>query len=376
MKTQVLALNAFHGGSHKAFLEGWASRSQHEFTVLTLPAYKWKWRMRHAAVTFARQVRECCEHGQAWDVVFCTDMLNVAEWRGLAPAAVGRLPVVVYFHENQLTYPDRRAKPRDLHFAFTNLLSAAAADRVWFNSAFHRDQFLEAAARLLKRMPDSAPTFLVPEIRANSEVHPPGVSACRLRARTTRGPLRIVWAARWEHDKGPESFFAALYRLAEDGVPFRLSVLGESFGEIPSCFREAERRLADRIDCWGFQPDRDSYTRALADCDVIVSTARHEFFGIAVLEAVSAGCFPLVPRRLAYPETLGGDPDFFYDGGVEDLAARLEGLASRLENGGLWGNRSPQDVVKRYEWQRVAAELDAALANCLGHAGDDREGTI
>ena len=57
----ILALNTYHGGSHQAFLENWQANSEHQWTTLTLPAYHWKWRMRHAAVTFAEQLEELGE---------------------------------------------------------------------------------------------------------------------------------------------------------------------------------------------------------------------------------------------------------------------------------------------------------------------------
>ena len=55
---RVLAIEPFYGGSHKAFLDGWIERSRHDWTVLGLPPCKWKWRMRHAPITFADDVAE------------------------------------------------------------------------------------------------------------------------------------------------------------------------------------------------------------------------------------------------------------------------------------------------------------------------------
>jgi len=46
----ILALEPFYGGSHRAFLDGWAAHSRHHWTVLGLSPRHWKWRMRHGAI--------------------------------------------------------------------------------------------------------------------------------------------------------------------------------------------------------------------------------------------------------------------------------------------------------------------------------------
>ncbi len=40
---------------------------------------------------------------------------------------------------------------------------------------------------------------------------------------------------------------------------------------------------------------------------IVLSTALHEFFGMSVVEAVRAGCRPLLPARLSYPELFDGN---------------------------------------------------------------------
>jgi len=360
----VLALNPYHGGSHQAFLDGWSRHSRHEFTTLTLPPFKWKWRMRHAAISFAERVKELDAGGESWNVVFCTDMLNLAEFRGLALNRVSRLPAVAYFHENQLTYPTQDTDDRDLHFAFTNMLTGMAADRVWFNSAFHRDEFLAALDQMLRRMPDHQPLSAVEHIRGRSSVFPPGIERPPPRpARQRDQPLRLAWVSRWEHDKGPETFFSALRLLKDRGVDFHLNVLGESFGQVPKCFEAARQEFSANIIRWGFIPDRAEYQAALSASDVVVSTANHEFFGIAIVEAVAAGCFPLAPRRLAYPEVLGSAADWFFDGTAENLALRLMELDHCLsDQGQLWsGEDRSREMNDRFGWDHVATDLDRAL---------------
>ena len=363
----ILALEPYYGGSHRAFIDGLSKASVHNWTLLTLPAHKWKWRMRHSAITFASQTAELTEKRQSWDMLFCSDMLNLAEFAALTPAEIAHLPKVIYFHENQLTYPVRVEDERDYQFAMTNLTGALAADAVWFNSQFHMDSFLVALAKFLKSMPDHQPIESIEKIRAKSSVHPPGIPDFPARRKRKAGPLRVLWAARWEHDKNPEDFFEALSMLKKNKISFRLSVIGQSFRDRPEVFERAQQMLQGHIDLWGYQKSRNDYERALRQADVIVSTANHEFFGIGVVEAVAAGAYPLVPERLSYPEILGlgrieGAERFFYDGTPRGLADKLIELADRMEKATLWPELiSPATLTDHLKWKSLALPYDKAL---------------
>ena len=105
---------------------------------------------------------------------------------------------------------------------------------------------------------------------------------------------------------------------------------------------------------------------------MIVSTAGHEFFGISVVEGISAGAYPVLPKRLAYPEILGfgeveGVEEFFYEGGAGELANRLTELAGRVQKNSLWGRdryRAAR-LVERFEWDNRAKVLDEQLEKVL-----------
>lgn len=369
----ILALEPYYGGSHKAFLDGWSDASGHDWTLLDLPPYKWKWRMRHAAVTFADEVRRRLSQGERWDALFCSDMLNLAEFRGLLDSEITQLPTILYFHENQLTYPVRVESERDYQFAMTNMTGALAADAVWFNSAFHRDSFLAALDAFLKRMPDHQPTDAGQRIRQKAHVYPPGIAPLPDRGERTSGPLRIVWAARWEHDKNPEDFFKALRMLKARGIAFRISVVGEQFRQSPAVFTQAREEFSDRIDSWGFQERRADYIATLQQADVFVSTADHEFFGLSAIEATLAGAYPLLPKRLAYPEIFGPSDTgtttpVFYDGSPKALADKLAESARALAQG-LSLHEQSNDIrhrLKRFEWPALAPLLDDAIEQIAG----------
>ena len=141
----------------------------------------------------------------------------------------------------------------------------------------------------------------------------------RLRKAHSKMPV-IVWNHRWEHDKNPTLFFNTLFALAAANVEFRLIILGQSFREKPPIFSEALAKLQHQIVHCGFVKSRDEYARLLGMGDIVVSTADHEFYGISVIEAVRAGCIPLLPNRLSYPELFPAE--YLYEDG--ELPGRLK----------------------------------------------------
>ncbi|MBU0678587.1 MAG: DUF3524 domain-containing protein [Verrucomicrobia bacterium] len=360
----ILALEPYYGGSHKAYLEGWSANSRHTFDIRTLPPFKWKWRMRHAAITFANELGKE-NSGNRWDVLWCSDMLNLAEFVGLCPERIRQIPRVAYFHENQLTYPVRVHDERDFHFGFTNMTTCLAADKVWFNTMFHLDVFLHELVRTLRKMADHRPLHAIEDILHKSSVMPQGIYPLPFSTTREEGSIHILWAARWEHDKQPDILFEALRELEIIGVDFRLSVIGEQFRETPTIFAEAHKILTEHIVHWGYLESRSEYEAALCEADVVVSTSAHEFFGVGMVEAVSAGAYPIVPRKLAYPEVLGFEenPDFFYNGSVEQLTTRLKECAVKVSEGSLWGS-NPERGRKQVEpffWKNLTPHLDDAI---------------
>jgi glycosyltransferase involved in cell wall biosynthesis len=403
---RILFLNPFHGGSHAAVAEGYARHSLHDVELMMLSiAGGWRWRMRGAAVTLARRLRERMRQETSdkeasatespvsylqvsrsrYDLILATDMLDLATFLGLTRDLTAGIPAALYFHENQLTYPLPAGRARDLAFPWINYTSALAADSVFFNSDFHRRAFLDALPGLLRRYHDHQELDLIDAIAAKAQVLPPGIDLARLddgrpttddRPGTANSKLKrpegtrnsklpvILWNSRWEYDKGPEAFFAALEALEARGVDFRVIVAGEHIDPRAPEFVAARERLAPRTLVWGYAPDAAAYRRLLWQADIVVSTAIQEFFGISVTEAMYCGCAPILPRRLSYPELL--PPEHHATCLYDDQDELVEKLQAAIRDLPALQARDFRSVAARYDWVRMAPRYDAAFEQ-VGH---------
>ncbi|XP_064010699.1 glycosyltransferase-like domain-containing protein 1 isoform X6 [Pogoniulus pusillus] len=329
----VLLIEAFYGGSHKQLMDLLQEELGDDCVLCTLPAKKWHWKARTAALYFMQTVPASTNYRS----LFASSVLNLAELAALRPD-LGKLKKVLYFHENQLAYPVQKCQERDFQYGYNQILSCLVADVVVFNSAFNMESFLTSIGKFMKLIPDHRPKDLEERIRPKCQVlyfpvrfpdvsrfmpeHKlarlgkvigvkrhgdayqseslPGQQQGRALMRTSsteqesgvceaqpdldttqheglptpltaplrpseaeapegtnpcqeedkqhltfnlssvlsgmdyqQRPLHIAWPHRWEHDKDPETFFKVLLQLKEKDLPFHVSVLGETFTEIP-----------------------------------------------------------------------------------------------------------------------------------------------
>jgi glycosyltransferase involved in cell wall biosynthesis len=359
-----LFVEPFYGGSHRAFADGLRAHSRHELTLLTLPEGEWRRRMRRGAQELAAALDDV---PGAFDFVIATDMLDLAAFLALTRRRLGSVPVLTYFHENQFTYPRLRGTKFNSWFGQVNYLSAVSADAVAFNSEFHRQDFLGALRTL-----DSQPNNwllgdTIAAIEAKSAVLPVGVDLQRLdslrpRAVTADLPPLVLWNHRWEFDKAPVVFARAIVALAAEGVAFRVAVAGEPGLTPAPTLLALPDQLGDRVVQFGRIESSEAYGRLLWDSDIVVSTTRHEFFGIGTVEALYCGCWPVLPRRFNYPALV---PPQLHARCLWGDEAELQAL---LRSAIVERPSAPElrESAARFDWSSVAPQWDAAIDRLAG----------
>ncbi|MEL7220034.1 MAG: DUF3524 domain-containing protein [Bacteroidota bacterium] len=357
----------FFSGSHQRWAEEYARFSNHEIRLFTLPGRHWKWRMHGGAVALAQQFLAQPEQP---DLILTTDMLDTATFMALTRQRTAKIPVAVYFHENQLSYPwsptdeDVQLK-RDRHYGWLNYTSALAADQLFFNSLYHQESFLQALPVFLTAFPDYKGLDTVADIRRKSKVLYLGMDLAAYDKVLTpisknEKPI-ILWNHRWEYDKNPTSFFKVCQKLSERGLDFQLVVLGEQYAKAPPIFREAQQQLARHILHWGYAKHFATYASWLKRADYLPVSSIQDFFGGSVVEAIYCGAYPLLPNRLAFPEHI---PQALRDQHLYQTDEELVNQLSRLLTQATTKDSSLKEYVARYDWQVMAQQYDEEISIC------------
>ena len=299
-KPRLLLLSAYDAASHARWRRHLVDAlPEFEWHTLTLPPRYFSWRIRGNPLSWLDEPL----FEENWDGLVVTSMVDLATLRGLRPT-LAQVPTLAYFHENQFFYPGQPQEQARLEPQMVNLFTALSAERVVFNSDWNRRSLIRGVTGLMARFPDRTPSDPGQGITDKSSVIPVPLEDSLFTNRRNRyvdTPL-LLWNHRWEHDKGPDRLLHLLRSLRTKKFKFRLSVVGEQFRRQPESFSIIAEEFADQIEVWGYQRSAPAYKKLLAEADLVLSTSLHDFQGLAVLEAMAAGCIPWVPDRLAYPE--------------------------------------------------------------------------
>ncbi len=362
---RILLVEPWKTGSHLAWAEGYRSSSRHDVDIVGLPGELWRWRLRGGALPLAEMITDWIDRNGQPDLLLVSGLVDVAELLGLARRNLApRVPVVIFQHESQLVYPVADGN-YDNGAALRNWMSWCVADLVLFNSYHHMRSVEAALPTFVSSLPDKTHVPMVDPVIGRFEVFPVGVGLADIPEGETGGEGRpvILWPHRWERDKDPTAFLAALRKLGEASLDFGLVLAGQdppSGSSIAEDERSAvEQEFADHVVASG-DFDRHQYLEHVARSDLVVSCARHEFFGVAVVEAVASGCVPLLPNALSYPELIR--PPWhnavLYEPGtfgtrLIDAVKRIDEL--RNETLGL------PETMRRFDWQVIAELYDDRL---------------
>lgn len=296
MNKKILLLSAYRSDSHASWADWLMRNLAADWRRLELPGRYFRWRIRGNPLSWLDALPQVLDHWQP-ERILATSMVDISTLKGLFPA-LASVPVSYYFHENQFAYPQGERQHDSVDPQMVQLYGALAADECLFNSDFNRQTFLSGIDALLKKLPDCKPDNLRLRLEHKCRILPVPVTSV---AAGKKIPGLIVWNHRWEYDKKPELFLQIVQQLAGQGMDFRLALLGPRADKTPPALTQLRTQFADRILADGMV-SRAEYEHWLGAAQYVISTAIHEFQGLSVQEAVSAGALPVVPDALCYRE--------------------------------------------------------------------------
>lgn len=357
---RILLLSGYHALSQAQWTQDLLQMCPDmDWHTIALPPRYFSWRMRGAPLSLSAQNKTTLQAD--YDLIVATSSIDLSVVQSIYPN-LRLTPSILYFHENQFAYPKAHQPQSVVDWQMVNLYSALRADRLLFNSPFNQRSFFHGLSALLKKLPDLVPADLIAQLQAKAAVLPVPVQMPAETQQARSGVQNILWNHRWEWDKQPELLEAVIARCDAADLDVRFTVTGQQFRTAPDAFQRMQKQYSHRLHHMGFVEDAQQYRDSVAQCDVVLSTAVHEFQGVAVMEAVALGCTPLLPNDLSYP-------DYFPDTCLYDRQATLEDTAhvivDRLRYWQQQG-RPPAPDMRGFSREALTQSYQQQLYSMLG----------
>jgi alpha-1,3-mannosyltransferase len=190
---------------------------------------------------------------------------------------------------------------------------------------------------------------------------------------SSAGARRMIYFGRLAPNKGLETlitWFAAVRRLAPE---WSLTIAGKEMGtQIASLRALAVTLGVDQAVQFCREPDDATLRDLIAECSTFVCASRFEGFGIAAVEAIGAGLFPVLSEIAPFQRTIercgqGLCLDFASSETARDFLIAFAAFSSRPP--------SPAQLRERlapFRWERVLVETQTLYAKALQDRPDEQ----
>lgn len=187
------------------------------------------------------------------------------------------------------------------------------------------------------------------------------------------GKRNILFLGRLEKRKGLPFLLEAYAKVKHDMPDTRLVVVGGDGGLRSVCELYVERNRLEDVVFTGYVPD-EAKPRYFKTADIYCApNTGGESMGIVLLEALASGA-PIVASRIeGFSEVLtdGGEGFLVPPRDSDALAAALKRLLSDQALRKRMG-RTAVKTAKRYDWERVSAQIIDYYAECIAARAEAR----
>jgi glycosyltransferase involved in cell wall biosynthesis len=166
---------------------------------------------------------------------------------------------------------------------------------------------------------------------------------------------KILVVARLFPNKGIQDILDALKGMDLDG--WQVNIVGDGPFREGLVEKARANGLADRVRFLGWIDNNSAEMKKLYGTSrIFISASYFESFGLTVLEAVSAGCYPLVSDIGGHRFIIDDDKFFFQKENIEDLRKKLSHLIRHT-----FTNKKIN--IERFSWNNVIKDYISLLEN-------------
>jgi hypothetical protein len=155
------------------------------------------------AITLSKEFLKKYNKEKKPDLIISTDMLDLSLFLSLTREITHNIKTIIYFHENQLTYP-KNENEKNLHtsiYSFINFTSMLSSNKILFNSNFHFNDFTSNVKKILNQQRDNNEFETIEEIKKKSDILYVGVdlnilNEYKILKKNFKEKI-IIWNHRW-----------------------------------------------------------------------------------------------------------------------------------------------------------------------------------